>query len=74
MKKILRGRILIHGFSYPFGINFEGLDGLFLCTRHFIQIHLGVVCEVEVHTVSHFKAPVNAKVGPGGLKCGCTFM
>ena len=46
MKKILRGRILIHGFSEPFGINFEGLDGLFLCTRHFIQIHLGVVCGV----------------------------
>ena len=44
MKKILRGRILIHGFSEPFGINFEGLDGLFLCTQHFIQIHLGVVC------------------------------
>ena len=26
------------------------------------------------HTVPHFKAPVNAKVGPGGLKCGGTFM
>ena len=44
MKKILRGRILIHGFSEPFGINFEGLDGLFLCTQHFIQIHLDMVC------------------------------
>ena len=29
--------------------------------------------EVEVHTVPYFKAPVNAKVGPGGLKCGGTF-
>ena len=32
-----------------------------------------VPIEVEVHTVPHFKAPVNAKVGPGGLKCGGTF-
>ena len=30
--------------------------------------------EEEVHTVHHFKAPVNAKVGPEGLKCGGTFM
>ena len=30
--------------------------------------------EVEGHTVPHFKAPFNAKVGPGGLKCGGTFM
>ena len=30
--------------------------------------------EEEVHTIPHFKAPVNAKVGPGGLKCGGTFM
>ena len=30
--------------------------------------------EVEVHTIPHLKAPVNAKVGPGGLKCGGTFM
>ena len=29
--------------------------------------------EVEVHAVPHFKAPVNAKVGTGGLKCGGTF-
>ena len=27
----------------------------------------------ELHTVPHFKAPVIAKVGPGGLKCGGTF-
>ena len=26
--------------------------------------------EIEDHTVPHFKAPVSAKVGPGGLKCG----
>ena len=30
--------------------------------------------EVEVHKVPYSKAPVNAKVGPGGLKCGGTFM
>ena len=29
--------------------------------------------EVKVPTVPHFKPPVNAKVGPGGLKCGGTF-
>ena len=32
-----------------------------------------VPLEVEVHTVPCFKPPVNAKVGPGGLKCGGTF-
>ena len=30
--------------------------------------------EEDVHTVPHFEAPVNAKVGPEGLKCGGTFM
>ena len=25
--------------------------------------------EIESHTVSHFKAPINAKVGPDGLEC-----
>ena len=29
-----------------------------------------VPVEVEVHTLPYFKSPVNAKVGPGGLKCG----
>ena len=29
--------------------------------------------EVEVHTVPHFKAPVNAIVEPGGLECSGTF-
>ena len=29
--------------------------------------------EIEVHTVPHFKAPVNAKVGPRGLKSFGTF-
>ena len=33
-----------------------------------------VPVEVKVHTVPHSKAPVNAKVGPGGLKCGGAFM
>ena len=37
MKKILHGRILIHGFFEPFGINFKGLDGLFLGTRLFFK-------------------------------------
>ena len=30
--------------------------------------------EVEVHTVPHFKAPVNAKVELWGLECGGTFI
>ena len=30
--------------------------------------------EVEVHTVSHFKAPVNVKVELWGLECGGTFI
>ena len=30
--------------------------------------------EIEVNTVPHFKSPVNAKMGSGGLKCGGTFM
>ena len=30
--------------------------------------------EVKVHTVPHFKAPINAKVEPGPLKWGGTFM
>ena len=29
--------------------------------------------EEEAHTVPHFKAPVNAKVEPGGLECDDTF-
>ena len=29
--------------------------------------------EVEVQTVPHFKASVNATAGPGGLKCGGSF-
>ena len=33
-----------------------------------------MLVEVESYTVPHFKAPVNAKMGPGGLKCGGTFM
>ena len=32
-----------------------------------------VPVEVEVHTVPYFKALVNTKVGPGGLKWGGTF-
>ena len=40
--------------------------------RSNFTIHVPV--EVEVHTVPHFKAAVNAKVGPRGLKCGSTFM
>ena len=30
--------------------------------------------EEEVHTVSHFKAPVNAKEEPGPIECGDAFM
>ena len=30
--------------------------------------------EIGGHTVPHFKTPVNAKVEPGGLECGGTFM
>ena len=30
--------------------------------------------EVEICTVPHIKAPGNAKVGLGGLKCGGTFI
>ena len=30
--------------------------------------------EVELHTVPHFKAPVNAKVELRGLECGGTFI
>ena len=30
--------------------------------------------EVEVHTVPHFEAPVNAKVELWGLECGGTFI
>ena len=37
-------------------------------------VAIPVPVEVELHTVPHFNAPVNAKVGPGGLKCGGTFM
>ena len=32
-----------------------------------------VPVEVKVHTLPHFKAPVNATVGLGGLKYGGTF-
>ena len=29
--------------------------------------------KIEVHTVPHFKAPINAKVDHEGLECGSTF-
>ena len=32
-----------------------------------------VPVEVEVHTIPHFKVPMNGKVGPGRLECGGTF-
>ena len=30
--------------------------------------------EIEVHTVPHFKVPINAKVEPEGLECHCIFI
>ena len=42
--------------------------------RSTLTFHVPAPVEAEVHTVPHFKAPVNAKVGLGGLKCGGTFM
>ena len=30
--------------------------------------------EIEVHTVLHFKVPINANLEPGGLKCHGTFI
>ena len=33
-----------------------------------------MLVEIEGHTVSHFKAPVKAKVYLWRLECGCTFI
>ena len=33
-----------------------------------------MLVEIEVHTVPHFKAPVNGKEEPRRLECGITFI
>ena len=52
-KKFLRGGIFKHGFLEPLGINFEGLDDLFLRSELFIQIHFGVVCQKDQKSGNH---------------------
>ena len=40
---------------------------------YFSLFIIPVPIEIEVHTVPHFKAPLNAKIEPGRLECGDTF-